>query len=1275
MLGVFALGISAQNLVLNPGFEDWDNTTTPSGWTKAESTEQEATEVHSGTYSAKHTGGTTDISQTIPVTPGKTYTVSLWYKVVANDGTDARIWSYWMNGTSTLADNAAELRGPDNAYLANGADWQQYSATVTAPATATDFYFEVRTYSGAVVYWDDFSFEEAPFVPAQLFFSEYIEGSSNNKALEIYNPNSEAVDLASYQIAQSSNGGGWAFYHTFPEGASIAPGDVWVIITNQTSIALFDPANADEVLAFPSVVHHNGDDARAIVYITAVDTTIQDVIGTPDVDPGTGWTVAGVTNATANHTLIRKEAIVVGATDWAVSAGTNVDDSEWIVNAQDDFSNLGKHGPDLEAPVVTFNPADAATGVSTLSNISLKFSEAIQNVGGTEITDPASLVELRETDAAGAVVAFTATINPGKTEITIVPDAKLNYNQVYYVALLANVVQDEAGNAIDALQSSTFTTSGPLQITYPAGGEVFYPGQDIHIDWIADGISNNVTLWVSFDNGATFESFLQDLDPLAGTADFTVPLDAEASLITIIRIAESGNTTFPPEEPMDDSEPFVIVPMFSIADIQGTLEANGNSSYADTICLTTGIVTYANGTNEYYISDGEGAYSAVAVRDAVNKPLVGDSIVIAGKVEEYFSLTQMNNLISYKVIASGKAVPAPAMVATGAAGEELEGVIVKLSSAKVVKAANSYGEAEVNDGSGVILTDDVYYAATLNLGGTYDITGPLSYSYAKWRVYPRSAADVVEIPSALAGVTSEKYNVDDAGGEITLIPALEELAAFKLNIVPFYGATYEVYEADGTTLASDLQTGYKLIVTSQDGNTSKTYAITKSPLSTDATVTSLVYTIDGGAGTISGVLFKSTVTTFEALLDPAAGASFMTYEADGTTLATDLASGYKLIVTAEDGSTTKTYTITLDAEMPADLIFSEYIEGTGNNKALEVFNPNDEAINLAYYQIAQISNGGDSWEYFHTFPVGTVLGSHETWVIITNETDVTMFAAENADEVLAYPSVVHHNGDDARGLVIVTGMDTTLVDIVGAIGPDPGTGWDVAGITTATLDHTLVRKGTIMEGNTDWASSAGTTADNSEWIVKDVNFFDSLGIHNLVEPEPAHVATLSALAYDGTSVQGFSPAQLTYFATLPAGTTSVSITATATDPNATVNIVPAADLSGNATARTASIEVTAEDGVTVKVYTIEFTVEVGISNGLFENVNIYPVPAVSKLYVDKAEAIHSITIYNITGTALMQVENRGMEKISIDVSSLKEGMYLMKMENAEGSAIGRFVKQ
>ncbi|MBO6586608.1 MAG: T9SS type A sorting domain-containing protein [Gracilimonas sp.] len=100
---------------------------------------------------------------------------------------------------------------------------------------------------------------------------------------------------------------------------------------------------ANEVLSFPSVVHHNGDDARAVIHISGTDTTIIDVFGDPDNDPGSGWDVAGVSNGTQNHTLVRKSNVFSGNTTALASFGTDAASSEWIVKDENDFSDLGMH--------------------------------------------------------------------------------------------------------------------------------------------------------------------------------------------------------------------------------------------------------------------------------------------------------------------------------------------------------------------------------------------------------------------------------------------------------------------------------------------------------------------------------------------------------------------------------------------------------------------------------------------------------------------------------------------------------------------------------------------------------------------------------------------------------------------------------------------------------------------------------------------------------------------------------------------------------------------
>ena len=77
------------------------------------------------------------------------------------------------------------------------------------------------------------------------------------------------------------------------------------------------------------------------------------------------------------------------------------------------------------------------------------------------------------------------------------------------------------------------------------------------------------------------------------------------------------------------------------------------------------------------------------------------------------------------------------------------------------------------------------------------------------------------------------------------------------------------------------------------------------------------------------------------------------------------------------------------------------------------------------------------------------------------------------------------NGDDGFCLVEGSESSFSILDCIGTWSEtDPGNGWDVAGVTDATKDHTLVRLGTVASGNYgNWELSAGTSAADSEWVV------------------------------------------------------------------------------------------------------------------------------------------------------------------------------------------------
>ncbi|MBW6474544.1 MAG: lamin tail domain-containing protein, partial [Anaerolineaceae bacterium] len=163
---------------------------------------------------------------------------------------------------------------------------------------------------------------------AELFFSEYIEGSSNNKALEIYNGTGAAIDLAAggYNIQMFFNGSVTAGL-TINLTGSVADGDVFVVAqasANATILAQADLTNSSG--------WYNGDDA----VVLRKGTTFIDVIGQIGYDPGSEWG-SGLTS-TADNTLRRKNTVCAGDPD-----GGDVFDpsNEWDGYEKDTFNDLG----------------------------------------------------------------------------------------------------------------------------------------------------------------------------------------------------------------------------------------------------------------------------------------------------------------------------------------------------------------------------------------------------------------------------------------------------------------------------------------------------------------------------------------------------------------------------------------------------------------------------------------------------------------------------------------------------------------------------------------------------------------------------------------------------------------------------------------------------------------------------------------------------------------------------------------------------------------------
>ena len=111
----------------------------------------------------------------------------------------------------------------------------------------------------------------------ELFFSEYIEGASNNKALEIFNGTGADINLAGYSVQMFFNGSTSAGL-TINLTGTVANGDVYVLAQSAANAAILAQADQTNGSGW-----FNGDDA----VVLRKGTTILDVIGQIGVDPGT----------------------------------------------------------------------------------------------------------------------------------------------------------------------------------------------------------------------------------------------------------------------------------------------------------------------------------------------------------------------------------------------------------------------------------------------------------------------------------------------------------------------------------------------------------------------------------------------------------------------------------------------------------------------------------------------------------------------------------------------------------------------------------------------------------------------------------------------------------------------------------------------------------------------------------------------------------------------------------------------------------------------------
>ena len=236
---------------------------------------------------------------------------------------------------------------------------------------------------------------------SQLFISEYVEGSGNNKALEIYNPTASAIDLSGYRIERFSNGSGTsASGGVLNLSGSIAANSAFVIANGQITTSTSSPA-CDPILqamanqldgVYPAPTYMNGNDAIALFN----GSTMIDLLGkTGDASmtSSSGWgdefPYDGSVGAvwTENHTLVRKASVQIGV---SANPSSFIVSNQWDSLPQNTWSNLGTHicscisGVSDLANSVSFAvyPNPSADGLFSISSSeSIEFIEVVNILG------------------------------------------------------------------------------------------------------------------------------------------------------------------------------------------------------------------------------------------------------------------------------------------------------------------------------------------------------------------------------------------------------------------------------------------------------------------------------------------------------------------------------------------------------------------------------------------------------------------------------------------------------------------------------------------------------------------------------------------------------------------------------------------------------------------------------------------------------------------------------------------------------------------------------
>jgi len=259
-------------------------------------------------------------------------------------GYDSFLGQYYLPAGLTYVEHGLVVHASIESPTLDDADMDQYASTKINGSTR-EFLMSLDNTSGVgnvrayLVYKDGSNvlhtiYSEKEVYATDLFISEYIEGGSFNKVIEIYNGTGATVDLTGYFLDLYSNGSPTISYTQTLSGL-LPQGEVVTVYHGSATTDFKDKGYIN--FSNSNVANFNGDDTVVLRH----NSTNIDIFGQIGFDPGSAWTSNGIT--TVNKTLVRKYSVLSGRTD----VGVFDPSIEWDQYNQDVFVYLGWHDADL----------------------------------------------------------------------------------------------------------------------------------------------------------------------------------------------------------------------------------------------------------------------------------------------------------------------------------------------------------------------------------------------------------------------------------------------------------------------------------------------------------------------------------------------------------------------------------------------------------------------------------------------------------------------------------------------------------------------------------------------------------------------------------------------------------------------------------------------------------------------------------------------------------------------------------------------------------------